>query len=80
MVLAVDGRVVAEGPLPRRLPMRWQIGGAGLLVGRDRGFPVCEDYESPFPFSGKLERLVIEVPALAPPDAQQEIAAALHRE
>ena len=45
-------RVVAEGPLPRRLPMRWQIGGAGLLVGRDRGFPVCDDYQPPFAFTG----------------------------
>lgn len=43
MTLPVDGAVVAEGPLPRRLPVRWQIGGAGLLVGRDRGFPVCDD-------------------------------------
>src|SRR5262249_50179873 len=80
MVLGVDGRVVAEGPLPRRLPMRWQIGGAGLLVGRDRGFPVCDDYQPPFEFGCKLERVVIEVPALAPPDAQHEIAAALHHE
>lgn len=80
MALAVDGRVVAEGPLQRRLPLRWQIGGAGLLVGRDRGFPVCDDYQPPFPFTGTIHRLVIEVPALAPPDAQQLTASALHRE
>lgn len=78
--LAVDGRVVAEGPLPRRLPMRWQIGGAGLLVGVDRGFPVCDDYQPPFAFAGTLARLVIEVPALAPRDAVQEAARALHHE
>jgi arylsulfatase len=78
--LAVDGRVVAEGPLPRRMPLRWQIGGAGLLVGRDRGFPVCDDYRTPFAFNGTIERLVMEVPALAPPDVVQETAAALHRE
>jgi arylsulfatase len=80
VTLAVDGTVVAEGPLPRRLPLRWQIGGAGLLAGRDRGFPVCDDYEPPFPFSATLERLVIEVPSLAPPDTAQEAAAALRRE
>ena len=80
IALAVDGAVVAHGPLTRRLPLRWQIGGAGLLVGRDRGFPVCDDYQPPFPFTGAIDRLVIEVPALAPPDAVQEIAAALHRE
>lgn len=80
LALAVDGRIVAEGPLPRRLPMRWQIGGAGLLVGRDRGFPVCDDYQPPFPFAGAIERVVIEVPALAPPDVQRETAVALQRE
>jgi arylsulfatase A-like enzyme len=78
--LAIDGRLVAEGVLPRRLPLRWQIGGAGLLIGRDRGFPVCDDYRPPFPFTGTLTRLVIEVPALAPRDAVLETAAALHRE
>jgi arylsulfatase len=62
------------------MPLRWQIGGAGLLIGRDRGFPVCDDYQPPFPFSGRLERVVIEVPALAPPEALQEVAAALRRE
>jgi arylsulfatase A-like enzyme len=80
MRLVVDGRVVAEGPLPRRLPLRWQIGGAGLLVGRDRGFPVSDDYQPPFPFTGTVGRVVIEVPALAPRDAVQETATALHRE
>ncbi|HVM95229.1 MAG TPA: sulfatase-like hydrolase/transferase, partial [Candidatus Acidoferrales bacterium] len=80
MRLRVGKQVIAEGPLPRRLPMRWQIGGAGLLVGRDRGFPVCDDYEAPFPFRGTIERVLIEVPALAPRDAIQETEAALHRE
>ena len=32
-------RVVGESQLPADLPFRWQIGGAGLLIGRDRGFP-----------------------------------------
>ena len=80
MTLAVDGAVVATGPLPRRLPLRWQIGGAGLLVGRDRGFPVCDDYRPPFPFSGTVERLIIEVPALAPQDVVQDLIASLHHE
>jgi len=80
MRLVVDGTLAAEGPLPRRLPLRWQIGGAGLLVGRDAGFPVCDDYHPPFPFTGTIERLVLEVPALAPRDAVHETAAALHRE
>ena len=50
------------------------------LVGRDRGFPVCDDYQPPFPFTGRIERLVLEVPAIAPRDAIRETVAALHRE
>ena len=48
------------------LPFRWQIGGAGLLVGRDRGFPVCDDYQPPFPFTGTLHQIVLEIPSLEP--------------
>jgi arylsulfatase A-like enzyme len=80
VTLAVDGAVVAQGPFARRMPLRWQIGGAGLLIGRDRGFPVCDDYQPPFAFTGTIEKVVIEAPALAPRDAGQEAAAALHRE
>ena len=36
---ASTARASRAGPLARDLPFRWQIGGAGLLVGRDRGFP-----------------------------------------
>ena len=62
----VDGEAVGEGRLPVNLPFRWQIGGAGLLIGRDRGFPVCDDYEPPFPFTGTLHRIVLEIPSLEP--------------
>ena len=51
-VLELDGRALAELELARDLPFRWQIGGAGLSIGRDRGFPVCDDYTPPFPFTG----------------------------
>ncbi|MGH9113344.1 MAG: sulfatase/phosphatase domain-containing protein, partial [Acidimicrobiales bacterium] len=64
--LAVDGHCLAELDLPHDLPFRWQIGGAGLHIGADRGFPVSDDYEPPFPFSGTIDRLEIEIPQLAP--------------
>jgi hypothetical protein len=50
--LGVDEARVAALELPHDLPFRWQIGGAGLHIGVDRGFPVCDDYEPPFPFTG----------------------------
>jgi len=79
-VLSLRDRVLAEAEIPVNLPLRWQIGGAGLLVGRDRGFPVCDDYKPPFPFDAKLVRVVVEVAGRPPRDAAREIATALKHE
>jgi arylsulfatase len=80
VTVAVDGDVVAEGALTGHLPFRWQIGGGGLLIGRDTGFPVCDDYTPPFEFTGTIAAVHIEIPRLAPPPADKEIATALRRE
>jgi arylsulfatase len=58
--LSVDGVDVAEGTIGADLPFRWQIGGGSLLIGRDTGFPVCDDYDPPFSFSGTLHRVTVE--------------------
>jgi arylsulfatase len=34
--------------------------GGGLLIGRDRGLAVTDDYRPPFPFNGVIHRLRIE--------------------
>jgi len=62
------------------LPFRWQIGGAGLLVGHDRGFPVCDDYEPPFPFTGTLSEIAFEIPSLRPRVPEEEIVTAIRHE
>nr|MDQ3294122.1 arylsulfatase [Actinomycetota bacterium] len=64
--LRVDGAEVASADLPHDLPFRWQIGGAGLLIGRDAGFPVCDDYQPPFPLSAELDGVTFEIPMFAP--------------
>ncbi|HEX6312240.1 MAG TPA: arylsulfatase [Acidimicrobiia bacterium] len=80
LALLVDGEVVHEGSLPADLPFRWQIGAAGMLLGRDRGFPVCDDYNPPFPFTGTLHELVLEIPTLEQRHPLEDIAEAMHRE
>jgi arylsulfatase len=67
-ILAIDGREVGRGELPHDLPFRWQIGSAGLTIGVDRGFPVCDDYAVPFPFTGTLHEVAFVIPMLAPKD------------
>lgn len=79
--LSVDGGVVDEAELPGDLPFRWQIGGAGLLIGRDAGFPVCDDYQPPFPLSVPFAGIELEIPMFAPrSNPSAEAAAALKHE
>ena len=69
--LFVDDECVGEGRLPGDLSFRWQIGGAHLRIGEDRGFPVSDDYAVPFPFTGTIREVVIELPhmrAILDPD------------
>jgi arylsulfatase len=80
LTIRVDETVVAEGTLDADLPFRWQIGGAGLLVGRDRGFPVADDYEPPFPCTATLHSVVLEGPVRATTDARADVARALRHE
>jgi hypothetical protein len=35
--------------------------GFGLLVGRNIGTPVSQEYKVPFNFTGKIEKVVIEI-------------------
>jgi arylsulfatase len=63
--LFCDQEGVGEGRLPKDLPFRWQIGGARFHIGLDRGFPVTDDYAVPFPYSGAIRGVAIELPQLA---------------
>jgi len=59
--LKVDGKVVDSHPMPRSLPV-----GIGWVetfnVGVDTGTPVDDkDYQVPFPFTGKLNKLTIKL-------------------
>ena len=67
LTLSVDGQTVAEANLP--LPLMFlglSTAGAGMLVGRDRGLSVSDDYEPPFPFTGVLRRLQIRADGAGP--------------
>jgi len=78
LVLSVDGEEVARDALPGML--FWpnlSTSGVGMLVGRDRGLAVSDDYEPPFAFEGTIERVVIATMAPgAGPDRATELQAA----
>jgi arylsulfatase len=57
--LAVDGAVVGTVDIPRIIRGFMPFGG--MNVGADLGSPVGTTYESPFPFTGTLHRIEVEL-------------------
>jgi arylsulfatase len=78
--LTHDDEIVGRAESARPVPLTWQHGGAPLMIGRDKGFPVCDDYAVPFPWTGTIREVVIEVPGPTRPDPQTELREALRRD
>lgn len=56
-VLLIDGREVGSSPI--ELPVYFT--NEGIEVGRDEGTAVSRNYSAPFPFTGRIEAVVVEV-------------------
>ena len=57
--LELNGKVVGAMNLPDN-PLAVQFRLGRLLIGRDYGTPVCDDYQPPFPFTGHIQRVVCD--------------------
>lgn len=68
--LLVDGRRVGEAEIPQFTPVAFS---GGLHCGRDPGAPVADDYDAPFPFTGVIERVVVDVSGRPYHDLEAEI-------
>jgi arylsulfatase len=68
-ILKVDGKEVARQTMDHTIPLilQWD---ENFDIGADTGTPVAEDYDVPFTFTGRLNRLTlhIERPKLTPED------------
>ena len=81
LALLVDDLPAGQGVLPFDLPFRWQIGGGGFLLGRDVGFPVCDDYTPPFPLRGAaLHEVRLETASAIPRALRDLLRDELHTE
>jgi arylsulfatase A-like enzyme len=58
--LFVDGTEIAKGRIERTIPIRIAL-DEGLDVGEDSGTPVNLNYDVPFKFTGKIEKVVIDL-------------------
>lgn len=75
-VLLVDGKVVGRAPLPDGVGASGiQIGGGGLRLGHDDGFPVSDDYAPPFPWTGELHTVTFH--QWPQPLSEEDVAAQL---
>jgi len=59
--LEIDGEPVGSVEVPHFTLTRWSICGDGLTVGYSMALPVVRDFESPFPFTGTIHRVEIDV-------------------
>jgi len=60
VTLLVDGTQVANGDIPMTVPKRFSSDET-LDVGEDFGTPVTRDYEVPFTFQGKIEKVTVDL-------------------
>ena len=60
VVMTVNDKKAGEGKLPKTIPIQVSL-GEGMDVGMDVGSPVDFSYKLPFRFTGKIERVEIEV-------------------
>jgi arylsulfatase len=71
-VLKVDGKEVARQTMERTVPLilQWD---ENFDIGADTGTPVADDYQVPFRFTGKLDKLTLKIdrPRLTPEDIQK---------
>jgi arylsulfatase A-like enzyme len=59
--LFVDGELVGEGQVPTFTWNRFSLTGAGLCCGWAMAPAVSDDFVAPFPFTGELDPVVVEV-------------------
>jgi len=58
--MLVNGTKVAEGDIPRTVPIQFSL-GEGMDIGEDVGSAVDFAYKLPFKFTGKIEKVTVEL-------------------
>jgi len=69
ITLLIDGQECGTIQVPYVLRM---ISSTGMDIGRDSLSPVTDDYAAPFPFSGVIRRVEVDLPLFRPPAEVRE--------
>jgi hypothetical protein len=60
VTMSANGKTIAEGRLEKTIPVQFSL-GEGLDVGMDIGSPIDFTYTMPFSFTGKIEKVTIDL-------------------
>lgn len=60
ITMRANGKTIAQGRLKRTIPIQFSL-GEGLDIGMDIGSPIDFTYDLPFAFTGKIEKVTIEL-------------------
>jgi len=77
--LFINDKPVGSIELPVTMPITISI-DEGLTCGKDPGSPVADTYQAPFPFTGTLHRVAVDVTGERIQDHEAEIRLALARQ
>ena len=77
-ILLLNGRAVGSAEIPKTWPIHGTT--AGVTCGHDAGAAVSDAYTAPFPFTGTLRRVIVEVQADGVGDPAGEARGALGEE
>jgi arylsulfatase len=60
LTMKANGKKIASGRLKRTMPIQFSL-GEGIDVGMDIGSPIDFTYELPFAFTGRIEKVTVEL-------------------
>jgi hypothetical protein len=76
--LYVDGQLIAQDDFPVTTPIAFNPGG--LTCGANPGSPVTSDYQGPFPFTGTLHTVTVDLSGELITDTDSEMRMAMIRQ
>jgi arylsulfatase len=77
--LYVDKKLVGQVDVPLTMPLSLGLGG-GFVCGADAGSPVWDEYDPPFPFTGTLHRVTVDVSGNLIQDTEAEMRVVMARQ
>ncbi|MEB3338566.1 MAG: arylsulfatase [Leptolyngbyaceae bacterium] len=77
--LYIDDKLVGQVEMPVTTPLSLGL-ASGIAVGADPGSPVTDEYQGPFPYTGKLYTIAIDVSGDLIKDTEAEVRMVMARQ